>query len=115
VGSPQQRDDGLFMVPLKIGIPLQSVVLLPRSEYFYGRTQLFFGAIDEKDAVSEISDLQVPIQIPLDQMDSVEQMYFPYETSLLIRGGPHEVAVGVRDLLGAKSSYVKKSFYVGGG
>jgi VWFA-related protein len=115
VGSPQQRDDGLFMVPLKVGIPLQSVVLLPRSEYYYGRTQLFFGAIDEKDAVSEISDLELPIQIPLDKMETVAQMYFPYETSLLIRGGPHQVAIGVRDLLGAKSSYVKKSFYVGGG
>jgi VWFA-related protein len=113
VGTPTARDDGLYLVPVKVAIPLQSVVLLPRSDFFYGRTQLYFGAIDGEDAVSEVSDLELPIQIPKEQMEAAAKMYYPYETSLLMRSGAHQVAIGVRDVLGAKSSYVTKTFYVG--
>jgi VWFA-related protein len=114
VGSGEARQDGLFVVPIKVGIPLDSLVLVPRTGHYYARTRLYFGAIDEKESVSEVSDVALPIQIPEDQIEGAKGKYFPYTTSLLMRRGPHQIAVGLRDELGANSSYIKKTFFVGG-
>lgn len=115
VGSATQRQDGLFVVPVKLAIPIDSLVLLPRSDHYYGRTRLYFGAIDNEDAMSEVSDLELPIRIPQGQFEDAQGKYWPYETSLLMREGPHQIAVGLRDELGANTSFVKKTFFVGSG
>jgi VWFA-related protein len=113
IGSPTPSQDGLFTVPIKVGIPLSQVVLVPRQETYYGRTRLFFGAIDDKERLSEVTNLELPIRIPADRLAEVQDMFFPYETSLLMRGGPHQLAVGLRDELGSARSYVTRSFFVG--
>ena len=115
VGRASPTPDGYFHVPVKVGIPLDKVTLVPRSDYFYGRTRLYLGAVDDEDGISEISNLEIPIRIPSDALDEVQGMYFPYETTLLMRGGPHQIAIGIRDELGASSSYVRHSFLVGSG
>jgi hypothetical protein len=115
VGSASPGADGMFHVPVKVGLPLGRLTLVPRSGHYYGRARLFFGAIDDQESVSEVSDLEVPIRIPTDRIEEVRGMYYPYETTLLMRGGPHQLAVGIRDELGASSSYVKTSFFVDAG
>ena len=115
VGSPQPSPDGMYHVPVKVGLPLGKLTLVPRADHYYGRARLYFGAIDDKDGISEVNNLEVPIRIPTDRIDEAQGMYYPYETTLLMRGGPHQLAIGVRDELGAGASYVKKAFFVGGG
>ena len=115
VGQARPSQDGLFHVPVKVGIPLDNVTLVPRSDHYFGKARLYFGAIDEKDGISDVNDLELPIQIPADRFDEAQGQYYPFETTLLMRGGPHQLAVGIRDELGAASSYVRKSFYVGTG
>ena len=113
IGSPTPSRDGMFMVPVKVGIPLNRVVMVPRAETYYGRTRLYFGAIDDEERISEVTDLELPIRIPADRFAEVKEMFYPYETSLLMRGGPHQLAVGLRDELGSTTSYVTRTFYVG--
>lgn len=113
VGTPTPRGDGFFLVPVRIGIPLAEVVLIPRDDHYFGRTRLFIGAMDDEDGISEVSNLEVPIRIPADTYDEVRDQYYPFDTTLLMRGGPHELAVGLRDELGAAESYVRDSFVVG--
>ncbi len=112
VGQPTRRDDDLFLVAIRVGIPLGEVVLVPREEFYVAHTRLFIGAIDNEEGISEVSDIEVPIRIPSDQYEEVLDKYFPFETTLLMRGGPHQVAVGLRDELGATESYVTETFFV---
>jgi len=115
VGSASKRHDGLYVVPVKLAIPIDSLVLLPRADHYYGRTRLFFGAIDEEEAISEVSDLELPIRIPEAQYSDAKGKYWPYTTNLLMRSGAHQIAIGIRDELGATTSFVKKTFFVGSG
>ena len=114
VGQATRRDDDLFLVPIRVGIPLGEIVLVPREEHYLARTRLFIGAADDEEGISEVSDIEVPIRIPTAQYEEVLGKYFPFETTLLMRGGPHQVAVGLRDELGATESYVTETFFVEG-
>lgn len=115
VGAATQRQDGLYVVPVKVGIPIDSLVMVPRSDHYYAKTRLYFGAIDEAEATSDVSDLALPIQIPQGQFEAAKGKVWPYTTSLLMRKGAHQIAVGLRDELGASTSFVKKTFFVGSG
>lgn len=113
VGRATAREDGLFLVPVRIAIPLDRVVLVERDDRYIGRARLYIGAIDDNNGISEVSNVAVPIEIPADRYEEALGQSYPYQTTLLMRGGAHRLAVGLRDELGASESYVQESVVVG--
>lgn len=114
-GEAAPGDKNTYVLPILVGIPLDGIVLVPQSEVHEGRLKLYFGAIDEDGDMSEVSEVDLPIRIPVEEFDESAGKYFPFQTQLQIREGGHRVTVGLWDEIGAVSSWVSKPVYVGGG
>lgn len=110
----QRRDDGFYLVPIKVRFPLGQVALVPREGTYEGRLRLWVGARDEKGE-SPIQQMPVPISIPADELDRARRQDYVYTVTLLMRRGDQRVAIGVRDDLAGESSFVSRRVLVGKG
>ena len=103
------------MVAIDIQIPLGKVVLVRRETMHEGRVKVFFSAMDAAGDIADVQQAVVPIRIPNEDVETALNQYYSYKATLLMRSGAHLVAVGVRDELGATSSFVTQSIRVGSG
>jgi hypothetical protein len=55
----------------------------------------------------------VPIRIPRKQVLNAMGQYYLYTLSLQLKPGPQQVAVAVRDEIGATTSYLSRNVEVG--
>ncbi len=113
VGGMTSQKDGLFVVPVVVQIPIRRLVLVPHGEFQEARLRLFVSAMDGEGDMAPVQETPVPIRIPKDRLAEALEGNWAYEVKLLMRGGDHQLAVGVRDDLGAVSSFVRKSIRVG--
>lgn len=113
LGEPQPAEKDLYDLPILVGIPLDSIVLIPLGDAHEARLKLYFGAMDDKEKMSDVQEVFVPIRISNAEMSNSEGKYFPYETALRMRSGGHRLTVGVFDELSAVSSFVSQSVRVG--
>jgi len=112
-GTPVAGDRGRFTVPVRVAIPLGKVVLVPGETTHEARLRLFVAAIDADGDTSEIQESALPISIPSAEVDKARGQYWLYTMNLLMRGGPHRVAIGVRDDVGGDASFVTGQLAVG--
>jgi VWFA-related protein len=112
VGSRPQ-EDGRFLVPVEVRIPLGKTTLIPRQELHQGQLRVAIAVIDEKGRLSTIEQTSVPITIPDQDIADARQQHFVYAAELLMRSGGQTVAVGVRDDFSGASSYVRQPVRVG--
>ena len=113
VAEMRERDDGLFDVTAWLQIPVTELSLLPGAETHQGRLTLYVSALDDEGGVSDVANLQVPIELPSEDMPELQELAFPYRLELRMRSGPHRVAVGIRDELAARSGYLSREIMVG--
>jgi VWFA-related protein len=113
-GTPTERKDGYYLVPINVRIPLEKVVLVPREGGIEeARVRVFVGAMDGKGGVSEVQQTPVPISIPEAEMAKISGKYFAYSLTLLMRDGEQKVAVGVRDDVAGQSAFVTRGVRIG--
>lgn len=113
-GDETRRDDGLFVVPVAVRIPIGKLQLIPTSQATQNASlRLFIAAIDSRGDTSEVQQARVPISIPNAEMEKAKGQYYTYTVSLLMRSGNHKVAVGIRDDAGAQSSFLSRGVFVG--
>ena len=112
-GEETRREDGLYVVPIEVKIPIGKLLLIPRQESQDASVRLFVGAIDARGDTSEIQQARVPISIPNAEVAAAKDKFYTYTLSLLMRSGNHKVAVGIRDDAGAQSSFLSRGVYVG--
>lgn len=106
-------DNGLFDVTAWLQIPVEALTLVPGPETHRGRLTLYVSALDQEGGLSDVAQLDVPIELPNEEMSELRQMDFPYRLALRMRPGPHRLAVGIRDELGGRSSYLSREIMVG--
>ncbi len=106
-GAGQRQDNGNFLVPIKVRIPLGKVTLVPTDQMHHAQLHVSVAVIDEEGRVSSVQQTPVPINIPNAEVEIAKQQFFVYEASLLMRKGYQEVAVGVRDDFPGETSYVR--------
>jgi len=106
------RDDGLFLVPVKVRVPLGRLTLVPRGEVFETQAKLYLAALDERGGVSDVQSIGLPIQVPQEEIGQVAEKSFVYTVTLLMRKGSQKVAVGVRDEIAGSNSFVTGTVYV---
>jgi len=112
-GRPMPRQDGLYLVPIHVRIPLGKLALVPRDQNSEARVRLFVGAIDPDGGTSDVQQVPVPIKVPAAEVAKLGGKHFLYTLSLLMRGGDQKVAIGLRDDVGAQESYVTGALRVG--
>jgi VWFA-related protein len=114
-GTPQRRDDGFFVVPVHVRIPLGRLVLVPRGQTHAAKLRLFVGAMDSDGGTSDVQQAPVPIEIPSGDVATAVNKHYVYTVSLLMRPGEQRIAVGLRDDIAAQASFLSRSLRVGGG
>jgi hypothetical protein len=112
-GQPRPREDGFFLVPVLVRIPIGKLTLIPRATSEDARVRLFIAAMDSDGGTSEVQQTPVPISVPKAEVAVAQKKYFVYTVSLLMRGGQQRVAVGVRDDVGALASFLSRGLTVG--
>jgi VWFA-related protein len=112
-GQPKPRDDGYFLVPVIVRIPIGKLVLVPREQSEDAKVRLFIAAIDSRGSTSEVQQAPVPISIPKAEVAMAQGKQYVYTVTLLMRGGEQRVAVGVRDDVAAQASFVSRGVRVG--
>jgi VWFA-related protein len=113
-GDTTPRDSGNAMVPVKVRIPLDRITLVPQLEQHEARLRVFIAASDSEGGVSPVQNAPLPIRIPSADIDVARQKHWAYDVTLMMRPGPHRVAVGLRDELGGVSSFVTATVMVRG-
>jgi VWFA-related protein len=112
-GEQTAREDRLFVVAVQVRIPIGKLALVPHGETSEARLRLFIAAIDADGGTSPVQQVGVPISVPKDQVERAKKQYYQYTASLLMRGGPQTVAVGVRDELGGDESFATGHAVIG--
>jgi VWFA-related protein len=113
VGKGMPQDQGLFLVPIAIDIPIGKLELVPQGEFHVGRVKIYFTAIDDEERKADVQEVPLPIRIPSEDMATAVDQPYVYRVELQMRGGGQRMAVGVRDEIGATESFVVKSVRVG--
>jgi VWFA-related protein len=112
-GQPRSREDGFYLVPVLVRIPIGKLVLIPRGETEDARVRLFIAALDSSGGTSDIQQTPVPISIPKADVAAAQGKKFVYSVTLLMRQGEQRVSIGVRDDIGAQASFLSRSLKVG--
>ncbi len=108
-----RRDDGLYVVPVKVRIPLKSLALVPHGEVYEANANLYLAAYDQSGRESDVQETHLPISVPAAEAEAAREKDFVYSISLLLREGEQRVAVGLRDEIASNNSFVTRSVYVG--
>jgi len=106
VGRGQPSDDGLFLVPVEVKIPLSQIALLPTGTEHQGRLRVSVSVMDRDGDTSPPAQTPFPISVPADEVESIDGRYYIYSAQLLMRSGRHQVAVGVTDEIAGESSFI---------
>lgn len=117
-GSAERRDDGSWVLPLEVRIPLARLVLVPRGESHTLRLSLFVTSEDEKGNPRQVQKLPFTAAIPDDKLEAALGDAMRYTLPMVVRPGDRRIALGVLDELGGSASYVRlklEAAMLGGG
>ena len=112
-GQARPRDDGFYLMPVMVRIPIGKLVLLPREQTEDAKVRLFIAAMDSNGSTSDVQQTPVPISIPKAEVANAQTKTFVYSVTLLMRDGDQRVSVGVRDDVAAQASFVSRGVHVG--
>jgi VWFA-related protein len=95
---PQEsRDDGLFMVPVAVDIPIGNLVLSPEAEQHVARISVVSVVKDDQGRLSDVHQREYPVAISNYQLVSTVAQDATVVLGMVLRGGPHRISVSVRD------------------
>jgi len=114
-GEATQRDDGNFVVPIEVRIPIGGLVLVPQGDVHVARVRVFVAAMDRDGGVSPVQQSPVPIEIPAADVETAVGKDYVYTLPVIMRRGLQKLAVGVRDDVAQSSSFAVRTLQVGPG
>ena len=109
----EAREDGLFLVPIVVRVPLAQLSLLPQPTEHEGKVSIVIAVKDDHGNLAEMERREYPITIPHEQFLSVLQENAEFILGLVMRKGAQRVAVGVRDDIGNVDSTLTLDVDVG--
>ena len=113
VGQQTPGAKGNINVPVRVRIPLERIVLLPRGEIYEARLSIYFGATDETGREAPMQDLPLTLRIPASSVEMARRDEVARVIEATMRPGPHKLVVGVRDEISEERSVVGRVLTVG--
>ena len=107
-------EEGTFLVPLRVGVPLGRLVLLPGAAQHQAQVSIFVMVRDERGRVSRITRHLCPIRIANEEMLAARGRSAACGVNLQMRSGPQRVAVSLLDEVAAIDSTRALDLEVGG-
>jgi VWFA-related protein len=93
----EAREDGNFLVPIMIRIPIGELVLLPEEGRHQAQISVYSVIFDEAGRSSKVHERAYPIEIENDQLLSAVEQEAKFVVGVVLEQGPHRIAVTVRD------------------
>jgi hypothetical protein len=91
-----RSDGGHLVLPVRLAIPYDRLVLAPSGSLYVTQLDLVVGAQDRDGDRSPLAEAEVAVEIPASSAADVRGDYV-VTVSLRLNPGEHRVAVGVRD------------------
>jgi VWFA-related protein len=115
VGDQTPGPAGTWTVPIRLKIPLFKLAILNHEEIgtFAGNLRLFVATHTPDGGSSPLRQVEVPIRIPRKQVLNAMGQFYLYTLTLQLKPGEQQVAVAVRDEIGATTSYLSRSVTAG--
>ncbi len=107
-GPPEAAGAGTYKQPMIVAVPWESLTLIPRNGIYQGSLRLWVVAKDEEDKSSEPQEILVDIAVPEGELEEAKTKPWGYKLELNMEGGYHDVAIGVRDDLGATKTFLRE-------
>jgi VWFA-related protein len=107
--QPTRNEEGHFLVPLQVRIPIGKLTLMPQreTESHLGRFRVAFTVMSDDGDVSPVRQLErVNLVISEEQLAAARGKHYTYEVQLLMREGVNKVAVGIHDQLADVVSFL---------
>ncbi|HEY3203387.1 MAG TPA: VWA domain-containing protein [Thermoanaerobaculia bacterium] len=112
IGEPTPYDRENYTLPVRIGIPIGKLGLVPSGDQYEGQFFIYFVV---RDAAGKQSDLQIQrqqIKIPGKDFAVAQRKDFYYDAKLIVVPGGQKLAVAVRDSISNLTSFLQKNFFV---
>jgi VWFA-related protein len=114
VGQEAEPDaNGYISVAIQVRVPIASIVLLPRPDFYEGRLRLYFGALDEEGRDAPPQQLPFELRIPHSSLEMAQKDQMVRVINATMRPGSHKLVVAVRDEIGEERSFVGRWLKVG--
>ncbi|MCP4655551.1 MAG: VWA domain-containing protein [bacterium] len=107
------RDEGFYLVPMVVRIPLGNLALIPQGERHLGRVRISIAVIDVDGGMSPVEQTPIPISIPDSEIGTARTQFYTYAVELMMRRGYQKVAIGVRDEFAGENSFVRQPVRIG--
>ncbi len=114
-GRQERQENGQYLVPLTVKIPIGKMTLLPTDGFHRARLRLYIAAKDTEGGIADVQEVPLPIDIPDAEIEHAKTQMYSYQIKIVMRSGPQVVSVGVRDEIGATSAVATHALRVGGG
>jgi VWFA-related protein len=104
----EMREDGTYLVPVAVSVPLGELVLTPEGGRHSARISVLSVVRDKRGGLSEVNERQYPIEIKNEELLSAVEQQATFILGMVLRGGEYRIAVSVRD----DSSWVESTVFV---
>ncbi len=111
-GKPTRREDGHYLVPMIVRVPIGKLTLVQQGETHAAKARAFVAVMDERGGMAPPQEAPIPILVPAGELEKARRSLFALELQLLMRQGPQRVAVAVRDDLTDSASFLRRSIEV---
>jgi VWFA-related protein len=115
VRAPGERDDGTFLVPVLVRVPIGELVLVPGMESHAGNISLVVVVRSGDGGMSQPEVREYPVVVPNEQLVQATSSSAGYTIGMVMRPGPHRISVGVQDELARIAATTVASIDVGSG
>ena len=92
-----KREDGTFLVPVIITVPIGQLVLIPSVDEHQGRISVNLTVRDRRGDLSPMVRREYPIMVPNDLLAGALGQSAGFTMRLAVRPGRQRIAVGLRD------------------
>jgi VWFA-related protein len=96
-GEIIRRNDGVFLLPVIITVPIEQLVLIPSLDEHQGRISIHLTVRDRRGDLSPTVRREYPITVPNNLLAGALGQSAGFTMRLAVRPGRQRIAVGLRD------------------
>lgn len=111
--DPERQDDGTYLVPLLVKIPIASLTLVPEGAHHVGRLSVVVQAQGAEGELSDPAEGVVPIELDNDALLTSLNGMAGYRLKMRVSKGEQRIAIGVRDEIALRDSSLRMVIQAG--
>jgi hypothetical protein len=112
-GEITLRDDGTYLVPVIIAVPIGQLVLIPSEDEHEGRISILLTVRNQKGDLSKPQLREYPVPVRNADLTAALNQRAGFTLRLAVRPGRQRIAVGVRDEIARVESVTTLDVEVG--